>query len=105
MPPSARISVDAVISFDVVAFPVAWLALIIADLAICLGFCRERGRRSGGRCADAERTKEFTTPQRRLAFCSHRRVLLFFYAPSYAGSANASVSISIKRRPIAPTYR
>lgn len=37
---STRISVDAVVNFDVVGFLMARLARFIAVLAICFGFCR-----------------------------------------------------------------
>src|SRR5439155_25369520 len=103
MPPLARITVDAIVGFDLVGFFVARPALLIVVLGIGRSPTGARtyraGRRTGG-----EGAKELTTPQAQL-------VLRFHSAPSgpcapvHPGSANGSVAISINSLPTVPPLR
>src|SRR6266851_3570958 len=74
MPPSARITIDAVIGLDLVGFLVASLALLVVALAVGNGLGHERSHRAGRR-AGTQHTKELTTPQAQLALHFHSRAL------------------------------
>src|SRR5437899_608424 len=103
MPPSARIAIDPVIGFNVVGFFVAGFALVVGAFAVGQG--RQPDWRGGRRCRDAANcAKQLPAPELALGLRFHRRVLPY-RAAVQAVSANASVSIPIKSRPTAPTWR
>src|SRR5215813_11587687 len=103
MPPLARITIDAIVGFDLVGFFVAGLAPLVVVLGIGRRPSDERTYRAGGRTG-AEHAKELTTPQTQLVLRFHS-ASSGYCAPVHPGSANASVSISINSRPTVPTWR
>src|SRR5512133_2968573 len=70
MPPSLRITVDAVEGFDLVGFFVASLALLVRALVVGHRLGRDRSDCAGSRTG-AQRRKELTTPQAQLALRFH----------------------------------
>jgi hypothetical protein len=66
LPPSARITVDAVICLDVLTLSVSRFALLIARLTVGYGN-RGNGDRGSDRRASAQGAKEVTTAKDRLA--------------------------------------
>src|SRR5689334_19321283 len=117
MPPSARIAVNAIEGLDLGRVRlVASFALLVVALGVGAGFASERRRGCGRhRGAGAQRAKELATTQRPAALLFHRRHLprsslcaepsKLDCATTQAGSANASVSISVNTRPSVPIRR
>ena len=103
--PQFRIAVDAVVGLHLVAFAIARLALLVVCFAVGCCFVPRQRRHGARRCAGAEQPEEIAATDGRLVL----RLRFIGVLPSARflihGSANASVSISMKRRPIAPTGR